>query len=257
MAQQTSARIVEHTVYLFDGFQLDVTRRKLCSTGGVVQPLSSRAMDALLMLVAHAGEVIDKRRLMQAVWPTAVVEDNNLNQCILAIRRALGETAGSNRFIMTVPGRGYCFVSPVSTLTHESTVGGAPAARVWPTAAWIAAGAMAGIASLLLWTAARRDTARDLTDQAGLRAEEIMLRLHPQTALITAPNGTGTIAAALPDCLVQRPDLHLQVEVRLVGADGLTALWTGQYMAGSDDIAAGQHRSGTAADACRGLFALD
>src|SRR6185369_282157 len=129
MAQEASARIVEHTVYLFDGFQLDVTRRQLSSIGGVVQPLSSRAMDALLLLVTHAGQVIEKRQLMQAVWPTAVVEDNNLNQCILAIRRALGETAGSNRFIMTVPGRGYCFVSPISTLTHESTVGGAAPTR--------------------------------------------------------------------------------------------------------------------------------
>jgi DNA-binding winged helix-turn-helix (wHTH) protein len=114
------ASTVQHTVYHFDRFQLDVTRRKLLSAGGLVQPLNSRAMEALLVLVANAGQVIDRRRLMQAVWPDTVVEDNNLNQCILAIRRALGETAGSNRYVMTVQGRGFCFVCPVQARIQES-----------------------------------------------------------------------------------------------------------------------------------------
>lgn len=247
---------MEHTVYLFDGFQLDVTRRKLCSTGGVVQPLSSRAMDALLLLVTHAGQVIDKRRLMQAVWPTAVVEDNNLNQCILAIRRALGETAGTNRFVMTVPGRGYCFVCPVSTLTHES-VGTAAATRRWPAAAWIAAGAVLGSAVLLSWMAAHRDPASDLVEGADLRAEEIVLRLHPPGTPPQTAAGMAANATALSDCLMQRPDLHLQIEVRLVGATGATALWAGRYLAGSDDIVAEQHKSAAATDACKGLLAQE
>ncbi len=111
---------VQHRVYLFDSFQLDVTRRKLLSSSGVVLPLNSRAMEALLLLVANAGEVMDRRRLMQAIWPHTIVEDNNLNQCILAIRKALGEVGGSNRFVMTVPGRGFCFVCPVQLRIQES-----------------------------------------------------------------------------------------------------------------------------------------
>lgn len=135
-----------HTVYLFDRFQLDVTRRKLLSAGGTVLPLSSRAMEALLVLVENAGQVVDRRRLMQTVWPGTVVEDNNLNQCILAIRRALGEAAGSNRYVMTIQGRGFCFVCPVhrriqeSSGSPESTVDAATAAnqphRPRPTARW-------------------------------------------------------------------------------------------------------------------------
>jgi len=111
---------LQHTVYLFDRFRLDVTRRKLLSASGLVLPLHSRAMEALLLLVANAGEVIERRRLMQAIWPHTVVEDNNLNQCILAIRKALGEVAGSNQFVMTVPGRGFCFVCPVHLRIQES-----------------------------------------------------------------------------------------------------------------------------------------
>lgn len=121
---------MQHTVYLFDGFQLDVTRRKLLSAGGMVQPLNSRAMEALLLLVAHAGQIVDKRRLMQTVWPDTIVEDNNLNQCILAIRKALGETAGSNQYVMTVQGRGFCFVCPVQLRVQESVAGDAAAEPV-------------------------------------------------------------------------------------------------------------------------------
>jgi DNA-binding winged helix-turn-helix (wHTH) protein len=126
---------MQHTVYLFDRYQLDVTRRKLLSAGGTVQPLNSRAMEALLVLVANAGEVVEKKRLMQAVWPHTIVEDNNLNQCILAIRKALGETAGSNRYVMTVPGRGYCFVCPVKKRIQESDEPGAHPERQPPAAA--------------------------------------------------------------------------------------------------------------------------
>ena len=111
---------MQHSVHLFDRFQLDVTRRKLLSAGGLVLPLNSRAMEALLLLVANAGQIVERRRLMQTIWPDTIVEDNNLNQCILAIRKALGETAGSNQFVMTVPGRGFCFVCPVRTQIQES-----------------------------------------------------------------------------------------------------------------------------------------
>lgn len=111
---------MQHRIYLFGHFRLDVTRRQLLSATGVVLPLNSRSMEALLLLVAHAGEVVERRRLMQAIWPHTIVEDNNLNQCILAIRKALGEAAGSNRFVMTVPGRGFCFVCPVHARVQES-----------------------------------------------------------------------------------------------------------------------------------------
>lgn len=103
-------------------------------------------MDALLLLVANAGQVIDRRRLMQAVWPDTIVEDNNLNQCILAIRKALGETAGSNRYVMTVQGRGFCFVCPVHARIQESTdqitgtmpaMPGATGAGWWMTWPWL------------------------------------------------------------------------------------------------------------------------
>ncbi len=153
---------MQHKVYLFDCFQLDVTRRKLLSSSGVVLPLNSRAMEALLLLVANAGEVVERRRLMQQIWPHTIVEDNNLNQCILAIRKALGEVGGSNRFVMTVPGRGFCFVCPVQLRIQESAdeVAQAAPAMARPAVSgrfswlspdfWVGLVAGAAVATLLL-----------------------------------------------------------------------------------------------------------
>lgn len=100
-------------VFAFGGYRLDASRRLLFTAGDVVVPLNSRAFDTLLHFVQHPKELLDKATLLAAVWPNTVVEDNNLNQCIAALRRALGESPGDHRFIVTVPGRGYRFVAPV------------------------------------------------------------------------------------------------------------------------------------------------
>lgn len=50
---------------------------------------------------------------MHAVWPDTVVEENNLNQNISTLCRVLGESPGENRFIATIPGKGYRFIAPV------------------------------------------------------------------------------------------------------------------------------------------------
>jgi DNA-binding winged helix-turn-helix (wHTH) protein/Tol biopolymer transport system component len=104
------------TNYEFSGFRLDTVQQVLVSPAGDIIALSGRAYDVLRHLVERAGELVDKASIMRAVWPSTVVEDNNLNQCILTLRRALGESAGERRFILTVPGRGFKFVAPVRAL---------------------------------------------------------------------------------------------------------------------------------------------
>jgi DNA-binding winged helix-turn-helix (wHTH) protein len=101
-------------VYEVGDFCVDAGQRLLrARSDGEPIPLTSKAFETLLYLVEHAGELVDKTTLMKAVWPNVVVEENNLNQSISAVRRALGESALEHRFIVTVPGRGYRFVAPV------------------------------------------------------------------------------------------------------------------------------------------------
>jgi TolB-like protein/DNA-binding winged helix-turn-helix (wHTH) protein len=101
-------------VYVFAGFSLDHRRRLLFGPDGQPVHLSPRAFDTLQYLVEHPNQLVDKRTLMKAVWPNAVVEENNLNQHISAVRRALGEAHGEHRFVVTVQGRGFQFVAPVT-----------------------------------------------------------------------------------------------------------------------------------------------
>jgi TolB-like protein/DNA-binding winged helix-turn-helix (wHTH) protein/tetratricopeptide (TPR) repeat protein len=112
-------------IFVFAGFTLDARHRMLVGPDEVAIPISGRAFDTLLFLVEHPNELVDKQNLMQAIWPKQVVEENNLNQSILAVRRALGEKPGEHRFVVTVPGRGFRFVAEV---TRRERLAPAPAA---------------------------------------------------------------------------------------------------------------------------------
>jgi DNA-binding winged helix-turn-helix (wHTH) protein len=75
--------------------------------------------ETLLYIVEHHDAVLDKERIMEAVWPDSIVEENNLAQAISKLRQVFGETPGSHNYIATVPGRGYRFVAEVNTRTKD------------------------------------------------------------------------------------------------------------------------------------------
>lgn len=112
-------------VYRFAGFSLDPIRRELVREDGEPRVLTAKAFDALLYFVEHAGETVQRAALTQALWPTVIVEDNNLSQTILAVRRALGEVEGGPRFIVTIPKQGYRFVAAVVKQPREEVSRGA------------------------------------------------------------------------------------------------------------------------------------
>ena len=66
-----------------------------------------------MVLLARPGELISKQQLMARVWPNIFVEPANLTVHISALRRMLRDGRNGNRFIINIPGRGYCFVAPV------------------------------------------------------------------------------------------------------------------------------------------------
>ncbi len=106
-------------MFEFAGFRLDLRARRLLR-GDTPVAITVKAFDTLAALVEHAGAVVDKDRLMQRVWPDAVVEEANLNQQIFLLRKLLGEDPKAPRFIQTVPRRGYRFVAEVVERIDES-----------------------------------------------------------------------------------------------------------------------------------------
>ena len=103
----------ESIAYEFDNFRIDSGKRLLSNGGPEPVPLTPKIFDTLLYLVSHHGTVIDKDELMSAIWPDTIVEENNLNKNISVLRQVLGENPGENRYIVTVPGKGYKFVASV------------------------------------------------------------------------------------------------------------------------------------------------
>jgi len=104
--------------YEFGPFRLDPGHRQLLRENQPV-PLQPKAFDILLALVENSERVVLKDELMKMVWPETFVEEANLAQNISVLRRTLGETAGENRYIVTLPGRGYRFAHSVSVLGPE------------------------------------------------------------------------------------------------------------------------------------------
>ncbi len=105
--------------YEFGVFRLDPVKRVLLKNGERIA-LTGKSIDTLLALVERPAQTIAKSELMEAVWGSSAVEENNLNQCISAIRRALGEQRGQYNFILTVSGVGYRFVAEVRSVEVET-----------------------------------------------------------------------------------------------------------------------------------------
>src|SRR6266496_6853247 len=108
-------------VYEFGGFRVDPAKRRLQRVDGMPVPLTSKVFDTLLYMLEHHDAVLEKERIMEAVWPDSIVEENNLAQAISKLRQVFGETPGSHNYIVTVPGRGYRCVAEVNKRTEDAT----------------------------------------------------------------------------------------------------------------------------------------
>ena len=108
-------------IYSFGGFQLDGGERILFKGSENVN-VSPKVFDTLLMLVQNSGHVLSKERMLEEIWESNFVEENNLAQNISLLRRVLGETSDM-KFIETVPKYGYRFIAAVNAaeLTETKT----------------------------------------------------------------------------------------------------------------------------------------
>jgi adenylate cyclase len=101
-----------HVIYQFSGFALDLGRGTLLSADGAEVPLRAKSFSLLRILVENAGCLVSRAAIMEALWPNTFVTDDNINQCIHDIRRALD--TGAERILRTVPRRGYLFMAAVT-----------------------------------------------------------------------------------------------------------------------------------------------
>src|ERR1035441_1016317 len=106
-------------IFQFGKFQIDARARTVRREKAIVT-LNSRSFDVLLYFVQNPGRVLAREEMLKNVWPDAFVDEHSLAQSISVLRRALEEKPGDNDYIVTLPGRGYQFVSPVTVVPPES-----------------------------------------------------------------------------------------------------------------------------------------
>jgi TolB-like protein/DNA-binding winged helix-turn-helix (wHTH) protein len=209
---------VVQPTYAFEGFRLDAQRRVLSRVNGEPIPLAPKVFDTLLYLVERPGLLIAKRELLEAIWPHVVVEENNLNQAVSALRRVLGETPEAHRFIVTEPGRGYRFVAAVTTISALAAqapargVDQTPAARPpavksrWPSYAAAAVLTALALAGAWAWLSDRDAGSGSLATTASTRDDGVRAVLPNSVAVLPLTN-----LSPEPDQAAYADGLHAEI----------------------------------------------
>lgn len=243
------------TSYRFDDFQLDVANRQLTRAGSRVE-LVGRYFDALVLLIRERGNLVAKDAFFENVWGDVIVSDSALTQCIKEVRKQLGDSASSPRYVETVAGYGYRFIGEVqegdALAPHATTAGrdprAAPAPRTapppvdnsrpladaaWWTAAGTAGGGCAGLIGGLLYGSVLASNPQ----AAGLGTASILMVLLSLSATVGLLGGFGVSAGMAAAGLTRRRKPYWTVLggsvggmvvgglTKLLGLDGFTLLF--------------------------------
>jgi len=109
----------QSSALIFGPFRLQPSARSLERCGAVLQ-IGGRALDILIVLAEHAGKVVDKRELVKRVWAGLNVDEGSLRFHISNLRKVLGDGDEGARYIVNVPGRGYCLAAQLSKSASSS-----------------------------------------------------------------------------------------------------------------------------------------
>lgn len=111
-----------NNLYAFGNFRLNERERNLWRDDELI-PLPPKVFDTLLLLVRNSGSTVSKEQMLDEVWADSYVEEGNLTQNIYTLRQVLGR---DEKFIETVPRRGYRFVSDVKIVSQPEVIGDEP-----------------------------------------------------------------------------------------------------------------------------------
>src|SRR5713226_6228434 len=108
-----------HLVYRFEGIEVDPARGCLRRNGEEIH-LPQKPLQVLVYLLEQHERLVTKEELMGTAWKNIAVTDDALVQCVVDIRKALGDDPRNPRFIKTVARVGYRFVGPVEVRRPEA-----------------------------------------------------------------------------------------------------------------------------------------
>jgi TolB-like protein/Tfp pilus assembly protein PilF len=207
----------------FGPFRLDDARRTLERDGRLI-PLYPKSFDLLAYMVQKTGHLLEKERLLQALWPDVVVEENSLARAVSDIRKALAEHEG---FVVTIPRRGYRFDCPVRP---RQTTAGEPS-RSTKTIAVLPF-------QPLSTDEADRQLAFGIADSLVARLSAIrQISVRPTSSVLKFANHERTPAAAgralevdaVLSGTLRKAGARLRVNAQLIDVRSDTTLWADTF----------------------------
>jgi TolB-like protein/Flp pilus assembly protein TadD len=105
--------------YCFEDYSLDVEAREL-RRGDARIALEPLVFDVLEFLLRNHRRIVTKDDLILGVWDRRIVSDSTLSSRVAAVRQAIGDTGKQQRFIRTIPRRGFRFVAPIQEEWEET-----------------------------------------------------------------------------------------------------------------------------------------
>jgi DNA-binding winged helix-turn-helix (wHTH) protein/TolB-like protein/Tfp pilus assembly protein PilF len=228
--------------FAFGGFVLAPARRSVWRRDGTSVPLTPRLFNALQLFVEHPGELLEKDRLLAALWPGLVVEENSLSQVISALRRALGDDGREKRYIQTEPRRGFRFIAEL-TVQRDLVPSADEAVFLDTFGQTIAADARRAAVAVLPFVSLAQDGRDDLLE-VGM-ADSLISRLSAIPRLVVRSVGSvrrfcGMDQDAMQagqtldvtwivDGSLQRRGDQLRVTSRLLSVPDGVAAWSGSF----------------------------
>ncbi|HEX4537339.1 MAG TPA: winged helix-turn-helix domain-containing protein [Candidatus Acidoferrum sp.] len=104
-------------------FEIDLKAFEL-RKHGLRLKLAEQPFQILAILLEQPGEVVTRDELRERLWPgdTFVDFDHGLNNAVMRLREALGDSHDKPRFIETLPRRGYRFIAPIEEIHPGSRI---------------------------------------------------------------------------------------------------------------------------------------
>jgi DNA-binding winged helix-turn-helix (wHTH) protein/TolB-like protein/Tfp pilus assembly protein PilF len=256
----------QQSLLLFGPFRLDPARRLFQRRDEAIS-LRPRVFDTLLVLAQRPGEIASKEELLEAVWPDTVVEENNLNQNVLALRRVLEQHPEDGVRIETVARRGYRLIAPPPAAEPPAPVAVSGGRRRFAMAALAVAAAVlvtgaiwrlrrvsrpiSGVRSIAvlplktLGAETPGDLGLGLADAVITRLGYVRaLSVRPTSAVRSLPAADADPVAAgralrvdaVLDGQIQRSGEHMRVTVQLVGVRSGASLWSAKFDVKTADL---------------------
>jgi DNA-binding winged helix-turn-helix (wHTH) protein/TolB-like protein/Tfp pilus assembly protein PilF len=161
--------------YQIADYTLDTARYRI-THGDAVIPAEPKVFDLLVYLIRHRDRVLSREELFREVWDGREVSDATLSNHVKSARKILGDSGELQQTILTIRGRGYQFVAPVTVTPEGTSTSAEPALQaatgvVDKPRAWRWPAAIVGvllIAALIGWRALESRQARPAADMPYL-----------------------------------------------------------------------------------------